>query len=109
GPRQAIQLYAHAHDAHVVDVRRDVRAGTSIPHPRAIRPWLREDAASHVRRQVVADAELGADDTVRLGISSALKVPRLPQPLHLGPERRDDVLVMGLLVRLWPLLGDLET
>ena len=107
GPGHAHELDAHAHEADVVDVGRHVRAGARVANPRLVRaPGLREDAVPHRLRQVVADGDLAADDAVRLRVPSALGVAGVPEPADLGVEARDDVLEMGLLVRLGPFLGD---
>jgi hypothetical protein len=69
---------------------------------------LREDAAPHALGQVVADGGLGADDPVRLGVPTALEGAGIPEPAHLSHEGRDDVVEVGVLVRLNPLLGQLQ-
>ena len=73
-----------------------------------IRARLREDAAPHVLRQVVADDELGPHDAVRLRVAAALDVAGVPELRHLRREGVDDLVEMGLLVRLDALLGQPE-
>ena len=108
GPGTPMQLDADAHEADVVDVRRDVRPRPGEAHPGAEGARLRVDAAPHVLGQVVADDELGADDPVRLRVPAALEVAGVPEPLHLRRELVDDRLEALLLVRLDPLLGEPE-
>ena len=109
GPGHAHELDAHAHEADVVDVGRHVRAGARVAHPRRVRaPGLGEDAVSHLLRQVVADGDLPADDAVRLRVPSAFGMAGVPEPADLRVEARDDVVEMGLLVRLGPFLGDAQ-
>jgi hypothetical protein len=67
------------------------------------------DPASQVLGKVVADHEFSAHDAMGLGVPTALKVSRSPEPVHLGAEGRNDVLKMGLFVRLRPFLGELQT
>src|SRR5258708_20266428 len=76
------QLDAHAHEAYVVDVGCDVRAGSGETHPRRIGARLREDAATHTLRKVIADDDLATHDAVRLGVSSALAISWFP---HTSP------------------------
>ena len=79
--------------------------GPGEANPRAVGARLREDAAPHVLRQVVADRELGPHDAVGLRVAAALEVAGLPQAADLRGERVDDVLEVLLLVRLDALLG----
>ena len=108
GPRDAHQLDAHAHEADVVDVRRDVRPRSGETHPCAVGLRLGEDPAPHVLRQVVTDGELAAHHAVRLRVASALEVARIPEPPHLRGELVDDRLEVLLLPGLRPLLGEPE-
>ena len=108
-PRDAHQLDAHAHEADVVDVRRDVRPRPGEPHPRGVGLRLGEDPAPHVLREVVADGELATDDAVRLRVAAALEPARLPERPQLRGELVDDRLEVLLLPGLRPLFGEPET
>ena len=90
--------------------RRDVRARPREADPGAVRASrLGEDPAPHVLGEVVADRELGADDSVRLRVAAALEVARASRAARIcAVERVDDRLEALLLVRLDPLLGDRE-
>jgi hypothetical protein len=52
--------------------------------------------------------KLTANNAMSLGVPTALKVPGLPKSAHLVAHGRDDVVTMGIFVRLDPLLCQLQ-
>src|SRR5206468_5326916 len=89
-PRHAHELDADAHEAHVVDVRRDVRTRAGKTHPRAIRSRLGKYPAPQIRREIIVHDEFAAYDAVGLRIAAALESSGLPQIAHLGLKARND-------------------
>src|SRR5260370_29666300 len=78
----AHELDTDAHKAHVVDVRRYVRARSGETHPRPVCARLREDTPTHVLREVFANGDFTPPHPVCLGAAAALAVSRLPSPAH---------------------------
>ena len=100
------QLDRHADEADVLDVVGQVRAGSREAHVGRVRARRREDAAPHVRGQVVADDHLGAHDAVRLGVAAALEGAGPVGAPHVVAKARDDRIQAVLLVDRDPLLGE---
>jgi hypothetical protein len=107
-PRHAEQLDADAHEAHVVDVRRDIRAGPGEAHPRLVGARLREHAVPELGRQAVVHDELCAQHALRLGVAAALEAARFPQLAHLLLEARDDRIDELLFVGQQLFFGELQ-
>ena len=108
GAGNAHQLDADAHEAHVVDVGRDVRAGAGETHPGRVAARLGVNAVAQRWWQAVMHDELGAHHALRLGVAAALETAGLPQAAHLLLETRNDGVNERFFARQQLFFGDLQ-
>src|SRR5579864_2723871 len=90
GPGHSHQLDADAHEADIVDIRRNVRARTRKTNPSPVGARLRIYAVTQLRRDIVVNNKLPSHDALCLRISSAFETSRFPEQLHLLFEALDD-------------------
>ena len=89
-PGHTHEFDANAHEAHIVDVGRNVRTRPGKTHPAAERLWFGINAVSKLRRKIVVNDELASHNPLCFGVATTLKPAWFPESAHLGGKARDD-------------------
>ena len=107
-PFDTHQLDADAQDAIVFEVGRSERAGAREAHPSTIGLRLLEDAMPQLGREIGQHLEVGAHDTVRLGVPGSFDIAMLIRLLQEHCHLRSDGRGNGFLVGQRLFFGDTE-
>ena len=78
-PRHTHQLDADAHEAHIFDIRGDVRPRPGEANPGAIGPGLGVDTVPQLGREIVVNRKLPAHNAVGFGVAPSLEPPWFPE------------------------------
>src|SRR5262245_23270394 len=104
----AHEFDADTHEADVVDIGGDIRTrpGEADPAAEGLRRGI--DAVSKLRRKIVVNDKLPANDALSLGVSSSLKPAWFPESAHLRVKAFDDGVEIFLFARQKLFLGDFQ-
>src|SRR5690606_23331992 len=85
-----------------------VRTGAGEAHPRLERARLTKQAMTELRRQIVSDRELGADEPVRLRVADALELTRAVLAEHVRAHVANDLVERFFRARHSLFFGEAE-